>query len=193
MGCNVKLLFWRQIRCHCSQPNFELHVMSHVYAYFRGGFWKRRNITPWFYKDMPSHCRPYLGANVPLFYLKRASASVSAVSLTVLSHVLTWMDCNCWNTESQRGSHSLNSDWWTHCWPWQTVTSAEPDDWRPPWQQLSWWQYSLLIPIGRKLPHAKQTPPGSCVHYLLLIFRRCSLLGQVSVDNLLITVLEKKI
>ena len=33
MGCNVKLLFWRQIRCHCSQPNFQLHLTSHVYAY----------------------------------------------------------------------------------------------------------------------------------------------------------------
>ena len=33
MGCNVKLLFWRQIRCHGSQPNFELHITSHVYAF----------------------------------------------------------------------------------------------------------------------------------------------------------------
>ena len=33
MECNVKLLFWRQFRCHCSLPNFELHVTSHVYAY----------------------------------------------------------------------------------------------------------------------------------------------------------------
>ena len=40
MGCNVKLLFWRQIRCHCSQSNLKLHATSHVYAYLRGGFGK---------------------------------------------------------------------------------------------------------------------------------------------------------
>ena len=37
MGCNVKLLFWRQIHCQCSLHNFVLHVMSHVYAYLSGG------------------------------------------------------------------------------------------------------------------------------------------------------------
>ena len=57
MGCNVKLLFWRQILCHSSQT-------SHVYAYLRGGFWKRRNITPQF-------CLPYLGANVLPFLSKK--------------------------------------------------------------------------------------------------------------------------
>ena len=31
MGCNVKLLFWRQSHCHCSLPNFVLHISSHVY------------------------------------------------------------------------------------------------------------------------------------------------------------------
>ena len=71
MGCNVKLLFWSQIHCHCWQPNFELHVTSHVYTYLGGGFWKRRNITPPFYKDRPAHCHPYLGANVPPFRSKK--------------------------------------------------------------------------------------------------------------------------
>ena len=43
----VKLLFWRQIRCHCSQPNVVLHVTCLHLPQRRpsGGFWKRRNIT----------------------------------------------------------------------------------------------------------------------------------------------------
>ena len=48
-----------------------LHITSHVYAYCSGGFWKRRNITPPFWKDRAAHCCLYIGANVLPFLSKK--------------------------------------------------------------------------------------------------------------------------
>ena len=90
MGCNVKLLFWRQICCHRSQPNLVLHVTSHVYAYLSGGFWKRRNIMPPFRKTRRHIAALTLEQMCRLFYLKRAYDSCSQRSHIFHSHI-SWL------------------------------------------------------------------------------------------------------
>ena len=82
---------WRQIRCHCSQPNFELHVTSrHVFtstsvaAFGKGGILHLR-----FRKTGRDIAALTLEQICCLFYLKRAKRCVRA-TFTPMSR-LSWL------------------------------------------------------------------------------------------------------
>ena len=75
-GVQCKALILKTNLCHRSQPKFELQVMSHVYAYLRDGFWKRRNITLGFRKTGRHIAALTLEQMCRLFYLKRATLTV---------------------------------------------------------------------------------------------------------------------
>ena len=116
------LLFWRQILCHCSQPNFELHITSRVYAYLRGGFWKRRNTIPLFRKTGRHIATLTLEQMWRLFYLKRASVRLHSshhvdhfsLFLNVLSKKFTY----CTSTHEKVNNNTVRIQHRKH---WQTI------------------------------------------------------------------------
>ena len=104
MGCNVKLLFWRQICCHCSSPNFVLHVTSHVYAHPSGGFWKKEE-----YYTSLLHLKMYVCVCLPPFFphLDVLSEAFKGVNIkaflaglqagdNLLGFNASWSDCQTW-------------------------------------------------------------------------------------------------
>ena len=93
MGCNVKLLFWRQMCCHCSQPNYKPHVTSRLHLsqwrllekeeYYTSVLERQAGTLP----SLPwSKCAAF-------FCLKRASLKALYFELLlvmVIDHLLIW-------------------------------------------------------------------------------------------------------
>ena len=118
MGCNVKLLFWRQIQCHCSQPNFELHVMPTSEAAFGKGGILRLGFrkTDWHIAalTLEQMCR--------LFYLKRATLGskekrLAAASPEFSSAYFTTASCNFY-------CFAAPEPWRSSMWYWLTWSST---------------------------------------------------------------------
>ena len=171
MGCNVKLLFWRQICCHCSSPNFVLHVTSHVYAHPSGGFWKKEE-----YYTSLLHLKMYVCVCLPPFFhtlmsLARLSRElISRPSLQACKQEITfWV--------SMRPGRIVRPE----RLPWKywvnLGVATSPPDWRgqktrePQGRKEKW-------DVGQKEGPVSQCQPIPSLTFSLSAFFPCHLLSS---------------